>query len=267
MMIRLDDAPDASSLPPLEWLAGGDALVVGASGGLGAALVRRLREQPDARRVFAWSRSGAPSGGEAADPRLRWRSGVDLEHEQTVLDAAALLREEQADLRLVVNAAGLLHDASTGQEPERRLEQLDGEWLARSFRVNAIGPMIVIREVLPLVPRRERAVIASMSARVGSIGDNRLGGWYGYRASKAALNQLHRSLAVELGRSRPEAVALLLHPGTVDTALSEPFQRNLPENKLFEADAVASRLLRLADSASREDSGGFFAWDGRPIPW
>lgn len=266
-MIRLDDPPHDRDVPPLDFLAGGDALVVGASGGLGAAFVRRLLEQPDLRRVFAWSRSKAAPEALSGDSRIIWRTGVDLERQETIRETAAELSSADGNLRLVVNAAGLLHDASAGLEPERRLDQIEAAALSRSFAVNAIGPMLVLREVLGHVPRRQRSLLISISARVGSIGDNRLGGWYGYRASKAALNQLHRSLSVELGRSRPEAVVLVLHPGTVDTSLSEPFQRNVKPQKLFDADAVAARLLRLADSADADDSGGFFAWNGESVPW
>ena len=269
-MRRIDDTPQGTDVPSLDFLSGGDALVVGASGGLGAAFVRQLLDRNELRRVFTWSRSGRTCAADLQPgrrPELVASRGVDLEREQTVVDAAVGLADRNADLRLVINAAGLLHDASTGQSPERRLNQIDAASLTRSFAINAVGPMLVFREVMELVPRRQRSVLMSISARVGSIGDNRLGGWYGYRASKAALNQLHRSLAVELGRIRPEAVSLVLHPGTVDTSLSEPFQRSVPEGKLFDADAVTARLLALAASARRDDSGGFFAWNGEPIPW
>lgn len=288
-MIRIAAPPEDLSAPSLAAVEGGDALVVGASGGLGAAFVRRLRQQPGLRRVFAWSRSQIEGNFGGTDGRIRLRTGVDLEREETVVEAADELADADADLRLVINATGLLHasgdpedradggdasaddgpaaTASAGMTPERRLDEVDPRTLARAFAVNATGPMLVLREVLRFVPRRQRSLLVSLSARVGSIGDNRLGGWYAYRASKAALNQLHRSLSVELGRSHPEAVVLLLHPGTVDTGLSEPFQGNVADGKLFGADAVAARLLVLADSADGNDSGGFFAWDGESIPW
>jgi len=243
--------------------APGDALVVGASGGLGRALVEELSRVEGIGRVFAWSRSEAGDWPEGVVPS----AGVDLERPGTLDEAARDLAGAEADLRRVFNAAGILHDGSMGLGPERRLSDLDAAHLARIFAVNAVGPLLVFERALPFVPRGDRAMLVSISARIGSIGDNRMGGWYGYRASKAALNQLQRSLAVELARTHRKAVVLALHPGTVDTALSEPFQGSVDEEKLFRPDHVARRLLELSDSATREDSGGFFAWDGSAIPW
>ena len=139
--------------------------------------------------------------------------------------------------------------------------------LARSFQVNAIGPALVAKHFLPRLPKDRPARFAVLSARVGSIEDNRLGGWYGYRASKAALNMLVRSLAIELARTRPLAVCVALHPGTVDTALSRPFQRNVAAQKLFTPAYAAGRLLDVLDGLGPGDSGGFYAYDGTRIPF
>lgn len=145
--------------------------------------------------------------------------------------------------------------------------ELDFDKLARSFAINAIGPALVAKHILPLLPQDERAVFAAISARVGSIGDNRLGGWYGYRASKAALNQLIKTFSIELARRHSEAVCVGLHPGTVDTALSKPFQGSVPARQLFESDKAARQLLNVLDGLNPSDTGNLFAWDGSRLPF
>lgn len=225
-------------------------MVVGSSGGIGAALAAALAGQSG--QVLALSRS-APA---VADR-------IDLEDEASIA-AAARRAGESGPVDLVVVASGLLH--ADGLVPERRWNDLSADRLARLFAVNAIGPALVAKHFLPLLPRQGRAVFAALSARVGSIGDNRLGGWYGYRASKAALNMLVRTLAIELGRTRPDAVCVGLHPGTVDTALSAPFQRSVRGEKLFTPGFAAERLLAVLAGLRPADSGGCFAWDGAPVP-
>jgi hypothetical protein len=167
--------------------------------------------------------------------------------------------------RLALVATGTLQPG--GRAPEKSFRNLDVEALVEAFRVNAAGPALVARHVLPLLPRDGRSVFAALSARVGSIGDNRLGGWHAYRASKAALNMIVRTLAVELARTRPEAICVALHPGTVDTDLSRPFQKGVPEGRLLTPAQSAERLTAVLDGLTPGDSGGFFAWDGKPIPW
>ena len=159
--------------------------------------------------------------------------------------------------------AGLLHEAGRG--PEKSLAELDPEWLLRNFAVNAVGPAIVAKHFLPLLPPDRRAVFALLSARVGSIGDNKLGGWYGYRASKAALNMFVRTASIELARTRPRAIVVGLHPGTVDTGLSKPFQRNVQPGKLFTPATSAAHLLDVIDGLKRPDSGNCLDWSGETI--
>jgi NAD(P)-dependent dehydrogenase (short-subunit alcohol dehydrogenase family) len=248
-----------------------DALVIGASGGLGSSLVEQLSTCPQIARIFAWSRrpgTSAPSR-ESVSPTRVVEQQVDLRDERAIFAAAREIAEHRGSLRLVFNAAGRLHDSRTSPplNPERRLSEVSADNLREIFAVNTFAPILVARAVVPLMARSERSVLASLSARVGSISDNRLGGWYSYRASKAALNQLMRTLSVELRRTHPECVSLLLHPGTVATSLSAPFRRSVAEEKLFTPKATARRLLDLVESSSPEDSGGFFAWDGSPIPW
>lgn len=247
----------------------GRALVQGASRGIGAALVAALLRHEQVSAVVATSR--APERSPALQrlaaeygTRLRLLS-MDVEQEDSIRAAAGAMAggEDEPPLRLVVNCAGLLHDGTL--QPEKRLEDLRSDHLGRVFAVNAIGPMLVARHLHPLLARRGRSVFASISARVGSIGDNRIGGWYGYRASKAAQNMFTRTLAIELRRRLPDCICAGLHPGTVETALSEPFRGNVPAERLFSPAFAAGRLMAVMAGLEPEDSGGCFAWDGERI--
>jgi NAD(P)-dependent dehydrogenase (short-subunit alcohol dehydrogenase family) len=241
--------PDPSVFPP-----GFRAVVFGASGGLGGALLTQLRAGPGVAAAVGVARSAA-AGVEIA--------GVDVADETSVADAARGLATDARPLRLVVVASGFLHDADGG--PEKSLRDLDPARLARAFAVNAIGPALILKHVAPLLPRDGRSVFAALSARVGSIGDNRLGGWHGYRASKAALNQLLRTASVELRRTRPGLVVAGLHPGTVATPLSEPFAKTGLD--VVSPDDAAARLLSVIERLEPADSGCFFDYRGEAIPW
>jgi NAD(P)-dependent dehydrogenase (short-subunit alcohol dehydrogenase family) len=151
--------------------------------------------------------------------------------------------------------------------PEKSLAALDRDSLSRVFALNAFAPVLLAKALLPLLGPGAPRVFASLSARVGSIGDNRLGGWYAYRASKAAQNQLLHTLAIEWRRTHPHATCVVLHPGTVDTPLSRPFQANLAADALFTPDAAARRLLGIIAGVTPADSGRFIAWDGSQVPW
>lgn len=229
--------------------AGGLAVVVGASGGIGGALLARLAGERSFRGVVGLGRDSVPP--------------LDLTSEETIARAAAHVAGTGHEPRLVVDATGFLH--GDGLAPERSWRELDPAHMAMAFAVNATGPALLMKHFLPLLPRDGKAVFATLSARVGSIGDNRLGGWYSYRASKAALNQLVRTAAVELGRRRPAAVCVALHPGTVDTGLSAPFAKAGLEVR--PAGQAADRLLRVIDRLAAEDSGGFFDHRGARLPW
>ncbi len=242
---------------------GGVALVIG-TGGIGMALADRIcGSRRFSRLVLAGRTPRLPADSHATSTGFR---RVDLLDESSIAELARHVKDLDQPLRLVVCATGILHREAEVR-PERRLEDLTPEALAEVFAVNAFGPMLLAKHLAPLLPRRERSVFAVISARVGSIGDNRLGGWYAYRASKAALNQMLRCAAIEMRRRAPAAVVAALHPGTVDTPLSSPFQAGVPEGKLFTADDAAARLLQVIDGLAPEDSGSFFAWDGSPIPW
>lgn len=238
-------------------------LVVGASGGIGQGLTQRLMDAPGVH-VVGTSRTGErPSWSRGMD-RLAWRH-ADLLQEDSLQSLAPLFGPERPPLRLVLNATGFLH----GEEgsPEKRLAELEPAALLHSFRVNTIGPMLVAKHLIPVMPRKGRVVYGSLGARVGSIEDNRLGGWYGYRASKAALNQFTKTLSIEWRRRSKESIAVALHPGTVATDLSAPFAKNVPPEKLFPPLRAAEQLLTVVSNLTPMDSGTHIAWDGVPIPW
>ncbi len=222
------------------------ALVVGASGAIGAAFTEALGADPRCAQVLALHRASSPR--------------IDFTDEATVASAARQLAGS-APFHLVINAAGVLHSGSN--MPEKRLADLDAAQLLHTFTVNTIGPALLLRHFGPLLAR-ERSVLAMLSAKVGSIGDNRLGGWYGYRASKAALNMLVKTAAIELRRTHPGAVLVSLHPGTVDSALSAPFRGA----QVGRAPALAAaQMLQVIDGLQPDHSGGFRAYDGAVLPW
>ena len=214
------------------------AVIIGASGGIGGALADALEEE-DAQVV-----------------RLS-RPSLDLLDEGSIAAAAAKVGTPD----LVIVATGLLHEE--GRSPEKAIRELDPVWLARQYAVNAIGPVLVAKHFLPVMPKAGRSVFTVLSARVGSIADNRLGGWYGYRASKAALNQFVRTLAIEDKRRNDRGIVVGLHPGTVDTRLSQPFRQ--AGRDLFQPDRAAVQLLDVIDGLKPTDSGRLFAWDGAEI--
>lgn len=225
---------------------GGLAIVIGATGGIGAALANALEAR--GQFVLRLSRSSTPP--------------LDLLDEASIA-AAAVHAARRGEIRLLIDATGFLHDDRF--RPEKGLRDLDPWALAQNFAVNAIGPALLMKHFLPLLPRDGRSLFATLSAKVGSIGDNRLGGWHGYRAAKAALNQLVRTAAIEVARRAPEAICIALHPGTVDTPLSAPFSKaGLDVHPPAEA---AAQMLATLDALTPADSGGFFSYDGARLPW
>lgn len=240
---------------------GAKVVVIGASGGIGSALVDRLLQDGSVAAIAACSRRGIRQD----HPKLHDHH-LDLEDEGTIAAAAGSIGDRLGDLDLVIVATGLLHDGDD-LRPEKTWRTLDARQMERVYRINTIGPALIAKHFLPLLARDRRSVFAALSARVGSIGDNQLGGWHAYRASKAALNMLIRNFAIELKRRTPEAICVGLHPGTVDTGLSEPFQGNVPEGKLFSPAFVAGRLLDVIDGVKMSDSGRQIAWDGQTVPY
>ena len=222
----------------------GRTLILGASGGIGGALARPCA--PRGEDVTALSRSV---------------DGFDTTDEDSVAHHLGGL----APFDRIVVATGALEIA--GAEPEKTVKAIRAQAMADQFALNAIGPALVLSHAHSLLPRDRRAVFAVLTARVGSIGDNRLGGWYAYRGAKAAQNMFTRTLSVEWARSRRNVICVALHPGTTDTALSRPFQGNVPPEKLFPAERTVRQLLAVIDGLRPTDSGRFLAWDGSDIPW
>jgi NAD(P)-dependent dehydrogenase (short-subunit alcohol dehydrogenase family) len=247
------------------------AMIQGASRGIGLELVRQLLEKRGFDAVIATSRYPEKSDGlrelERDHTASLYAVALDVTDEDSVRRARREVGSIVESLDLIFNVAGLLHDDATGLTPEKSLRDIDPANLARSFAVNATGPILVAKHFADLIPRKAPAVFANMSARVGSIGDNYKGGWYAYRASKAAQNQLTRTLSIELGRRAKGAIGVALHPGTVDTDLSEPFQARVPADRLFSVQRAASQLLDVIDGLNPEDTGCFFDWAGEPIEW
>jgi NAD(P)-dependent dehydrogenase (short-subunit alcohol dehydrogenase family) len=230
-----------ASLPP-----GYRALVVGAAGARGAAVAAHRRADPRGAAGRPLSRGTEPA--------------LDLADEAGIAAAAARLAAD-GPWHLLVVATGLLH--GPGLMPEKRLADLSFDALQRVFQVNVFGPALLLRHFAPLLAR-ERALVGLLSAKVGSIGDNRLGGWYAYRASKAALNMMVRTAAIELARAQPRTVLAALHPGTVRSALSRPFRG---DEIGVEPERAAARMLQVLDGLQPADSGSFLAYDGTRLPW
>ena len=229
--------------------SGGIAVIIGSSGGIGGALRDAVVAGGRFVSVMEFHRHSTPA--------------LDLTDETTIAACAEAVKALRCELRLVFDATGILQENGVG--PERTWRELDAERLARSFAVNAIGPALLMKHFLPLLARQGKSVFATLSAKVGSIGDNRLGGWYGYRASKAALNQFVRTAAVELARQRPEAVCVALHPGTVDTGLSAPHAKHGLEVRSPATAAVL--LVDVLDQLTPENNAAFLDYRGQPLPW
>ena len=242
------------------------ALVVGASRGIGVALAQQLLQDPGIQRVYATYRKSDTAEALLAIDDVRLRTlQVDVTSDEDLQRLAKNIRANQDSPDFVINAAGILHEGAL--QPEKSLNQCKQQTLGRVFQVNSIGPLMLARAMLPLMPKARPGHFAVLSAMVGSIGDNRLGGWYGYRASKAALNQFMKTLAVECRRSHPQLCITSIHPGTTDSDLSRPFQANVKPGKLYTPTQSADRILRVVNAGQAQDSGRFVNWDGRQIPW
>ncbi len=242
------------------------ALVLGASGGLGAALVVEFLADPAITLVIAVSRKGQPlSLSVSADVtnKLVWiQTEYDEQSMTTVVDQ---LEGLAGNIARVCICHGLLHSETIW--PEKRLEDINATSMHEIFQSNTVVPALWLKLLFKILKGQEPCVIATMSARVGSIGDNRMGGWHSYRASKAALNMVLKNMAIEYGRRAKNVKLIAFHPGTTDTGLSKPFQGAVPNGKLFSAAFVATRLAQLMDNADLDGQLSYIDWDGQPIPW
>ena len=228
---------------------GSVAVVLGSTGGIGKAIRDNLVKQNIFYDVISVSRETNPK--------------VDLKNEESIIDVAEAIKKRNRELRLVVDATGLLHNEDIF--PEKNLRSLTKEALLENFLVNAIGPILCLKHLSALFPRVGKSVFMTLSARVGSVGDNQLGGWYSYRASKTALNQLIKTASIELARGLPDHVSVAVHPGTVATELSKPFSK--AGLRLLTPDEAAVKLWKLIENLESADTGKFFDNEKRSIPW
>ncbi len=255
-----------SLIPELN--SGARVLICGASRGIGLALCAALLARDDVIQVWAVARKASTSTelaklAEQYGDRLK-RADCDARDEQSLEALVSETLEGCDHLHLVISALGILHQ--DGAKPEKGLAQLTLASMQASFATNTFAPILLLKHLLPLL-RKQPSTFAALSARVGSIGDNRLGGWYSYRASKAALNQLLHTASIELKRLNPASTVLAIHPGTTDTDLSKPFQANVPDGQLFEPAFSADRIIELVGTHGPSDSGTFWAWNDQPIVW
>lgn len=234
------------------------AVVFGASGGIGGALVKLLARDAHCAHIYTGSRKRLTTGPKCTPFEF------DLLDEDSIARASQKISAE-GEIDLVMVATGLLHLDTL--KPEKGMRWLAPQALAHSYAVNAVGPALIAKHMLSLLPRDRKSAFAALSARVGSISDNRLGGWHAYRASKAGLNQLVRTCAIELAAKNKHAVCVTLHPGTVDTSLSKPFQAGVAAGKLFTPEVSAGYLLQVVNTLTPTQSGQCLSWDGSVIPY
>jgi NAD(P)-dependent dehydrogenase (short-subunit alcohol dehydrogenase family) len=245
------------------------ALVIGGSQGIGLGFVQYLLATNPATQVFATYRRPQTATrllSLAADhPQRLFCIELDVTEENQIIAGMKTIQVTTDRLHFVINCVGCLHQ--TDLQPEKSLRQINPDHLMRYFQVNSIGALLMAKHLLPLLNHDQPNLFATLSAKIGSIGDNRLGGWYGYRASKAALNMFLKTAAIEYGRKSKQTILVMLHPGTTDTRLSKPFQKGVPPEQLFSVDRTVKQLIDVLAKVTPADSGGFFSWDGRPLPW
>lgn len=253
----------------LDGINNANALIVGASQGIGLGFVKKLLPDDRIAKIYATYRQPESAAellalADEHQGRLICLS-LEITDEAQMIATLQKIRADVNKLHLVVNCVGVLHSGNL--QPEKSLRHLNTENLLYYFQVNSIGGVLLAKHLLPLFRHSDRSVLVSISAKLGSIGDNQLGGWYGYRASKAALNMFMRTAAIEYARSCPKAVVVTLHPGTTDTGLSRPFQSNVSPQKLFPPERTVNQLLAVIEQLQEGDSGQFFSWDGSRLPW
>jgi len=232
--------------------------IIGASGGIGREFVRFFLEQNKGNLLYVFSRTSMNFNGDRVVS-----NSIDYSNEDSIQHAAERA-VNNGPLDVVIVATGMLHEGEL--QPEKCLNDLSLAKFERSFLVNSIGPALVAKHFLPALRKDRTSLFAALSARVGSISDNRLGGWYAYRASKAALNMLIKTASIEISRKNKHAVVVGLHPGTVATQLSEPFQKRVPKEKLFSSTFSVQQMTTVLAGLTPKDSGKIFAWDGKEIP-
>ena len=241
-------------------------VIQGAGRGIGHAMAKQAIAAGATKLILTARNSVHTDGFRGLPPSdiVHWVD-MDFLDPESIIAAAAQIVDKTPIIDRLVMVAGVLQD--DGTQPEKRLSDIEAIALHYSYQVNAIGPMLLVKSLWSALRQPHPLVVASLSARVGSIADNQLGGWYGYRASKAALNQLSHTAAIELARYNPDSCMVTLHPGTVDTDLSRPFKKMTPSNSILSADQSAAKLWRVMSQLSPSQTGGFYAYDGSTIPF
>lgn len=233
--------------------------IIGSSGAIGQAITERLVLDQSIERIYACSRQGKMFQSKKIVSAV-----LDYKNEDSIHNAAKIIGKDNP-LDLVIIATGFLHNEDT--TPEKSIQDLSHQNFIKNFMANTIGPALVAKHFLPLMSKEHQSVFSCISARIGSISDNRLGGWYAYRASKAALNMTLKNLSIEASRRFKQTIIVGLHPGTVDSSLSKPFQTFVSDDKLFTPEYAAERLINVIDNLELRDSGKIFAWDGSMIDY
>lgn len=246
-----------------------NALIIGASQGIGLGFVQKLLNNHEYQHIYATYRHQYSAANLIAIaqqyPQKITCLKLDVTDENQVIDSLKQINSTSTKLHLVINCVGILHEGKL--QPEKSLKHINSANLLHYFEVNSIASVLLAKHLKPFFKHQEKSIFATISAKVGSIGDNRLGGWYGYRASKAALNMFMKTVAIEYARTNPKTIVITLHPGTTDTRLSFPFQKNVPAGKLFSVELCVEQLLSVINNLTINDTGEFFSWDGTNLPW
>jgi len=232
-------------------------IIIGSSGAIGSGFVRYYENQNPSNIIYSLSRKEIKYSNVSIKNVL-----IDIEDEETIKNAASICSDHGLFDKIII-ATGILHNDDLS--PEKSFRYLEKQKLDKVFSINTFGPAIIARYFIPLLNKEKSSFLGFLSARVGSISDNRIGGWYSYRASKAALNMIIKSLSIEVARNNPNAIIAGLHPGTVDSNLSNPFQKNVADGKLFTPDYSIEKMTNVIDNLTSENSGDCFAWDGERI--
>lgn len=238
-----------------------DAIVIGGNGGIGNALVKKLSQLNEIGSVYCCSRkkpNGLPS-------EANWIP-FDITSENSIIEASQNIKRQCQNVRLIIIASGILYDKYANM-PEKSLKDINADYFFEVFKINTLGPILTAKHFTSIFEKQNKTIMCILSARVGSIEDNNLGGWYSYRSSKSAVNMMAKSLSIEMKRKNGDSITALIHPGTVDTALSKPFQSSVAKNKLFTTDKAAESILSVIGGWNNESNGGFFAWNGQKIPF
>ena len=238
------------------------AVIIGAQSAIGSSIIERLAKDKTVDQVFAISRGGSP---QRTENEAKVKSISCNYSEESIIGICEGLKPIEGSITQVIICNGILHTDRIS--PEKRLEDISFDTVSEVIHINTIIPLLWLSNIVPLLKSRQTCRVAILSARVGSISDNRSGGWYAYRASKAALNMLIKTAAIELRRRAPNVKLIAFHPGTTDTKLSKPFQRSVPEGKLFTPDFVAVALIKLLKKLDPNSEEEFFDWNGQPVPW